>query len=134
MNSKLKAVKVKFFPWYWAYPDKVPVPAMKILNREQEVRDGAGFKGKKISTLAKGKVVTIDTKENDLGWSRVISVSTANPVPQDWIDAQLSKPEQDREGWLDNTALSPYGEQPPEPQPTGKVKWIITATIEKVEE
>jgi hypothetical protein len=64
----------------------------------------------------------------------VISVSTANPVPQDWIDAQLSKPEQDREGWLDNTALSPYGEQPPEPQPTGKVKWIITATIEKVEE
>jgi hypothetical protein len=135
MNKKLKAVKIKFFPWYWAYPNKVPVPAMKILNRDQVVRDGAGIKGKIIATIKAGAVVTIDTVEHDLGWSRVISVQGENPVPALWISAQQDKPEADREGWLDDTALDPFGEQPPiQPPTTGKVKWIITATIEQVEE
>ncbi len=117
MNKKLKAVKIKFFPWYWGYPTKPPIPAMKILNRDQQVRDGASIKGKVIATLKKDSIVTVDTAEHDLAWTRVISVNNYDPVPPLWISAQADKPEADREGWLDDTALDPFGEQPPATRP-----------------
>ena len=132
MTPKTKAAKVRRFPWYWTYPNKIPVPVTMILNRDQVVRDGAGPKGKVIATLKKDSIVTMDTKEHDLSWTRNIRVKGENPVPQPWINAQLDKPEEDREGWLDDTALSPYTE--PVVTPTGRTKWIITATIEQVEE
>jgi len=132
MNQKAKAAKVLRFPWYYTYPNKIPTPVTMILNRNQEVRDGASIKGRVIATLKKGSIVTMDTSEHDLSWTRNISVKGENPVPPQWISAQLAKPEEDREGWLDDTALSPYTE--PVITPTGKTKWIVTATIEQVEE
>ena len=131
MNVKLKSIKVYRFPWY--YSVKEPKPATMLVNRDQKVQDGASIKGKVIATIKKGSIVLVDTVENALGWTRVINQQGENPVPQTWINAQLDKPVEDREGWLDNTALTPIVDPQP-PTPTGKVKYIITATIEQVEE
>jgi hypothetical protein len=130
MNTKLKVIKIYRFPWY--YSVLVPQPAMMRVNRDQTVQDGPSIKGKVIATIKKGSIVVVDQVENVLGWTRVISVQGCDPVPKPWIDAQLAKPVEDREGWLDNTSLTPLSE--PTPTPTVKSKWIITATIEQIEE
>jgi hypothetical protein len=130
MNPKAKAVKLYRFPWY--YSVAVPQPATKLVNRDQQVQDGASIKGKVIATIKKDSIVVVDLVENSLGWSRVISQRGCDPVPQAWINAQLDKVEADREGWLDNTSLTPLSDPPT--TPTGKVKWIIAATITQVEE
>lgn len=122
--------KIKYFDWYWSA--KVPQPARMKVNRLQNVKDGAGIKGSDIAMIEAGKIVLIDLAEKALGWTRVISVEGYNPVPPEWVAAQVAKPVEEREGWLDDTSLSVIGAEPA-PVPGGR-KWTYKVTIEEVKE
>lgn len=90
---------------YWA--NEAPIPEMRMLNRYNSVKDGAGTKGAVIGSLGTGAVIKIDTNERDIGWVRIMSVNNHDPVPVSWIGKlrDAGKPEIDWEWWVDETAL-----------------------------
>ena len=99
--------KQEFEPLYWATkePDK---RAMSVV-RYQDVRNGAGVKGYKIGVLGIGAELIVDWNEQDEGWIRIVKVGDWKPVPATWISAQADTPEQEREWWVDKTAIIPVG-------------------------
>ena len=123
--------KTKYYEWYWS--SKQPQPQKVRVTRVQEVKDGASTKATRVlGELKVGDVLVIDLAEAWDGWKRIISKEGCYPVPQAWIDGQSDKPDEEKEGWLDQSAYVAV-DPTPEPEPV-KRKWVYRITVEEIEE
>ena len=104
--------KIEYYPLYWSA--KQPVPLTKAVTRLQNVQNGPGIKGGKIGTVGIGAHLFVDWAEQDLGWVRIIKVVdyVPAPVPVAWINAQVDEVPQEREWWVDKTALMDLNADP----------------------
>jgi hypothetical protein len=109
-----------WFPKYWA--TEQPIVKEMAVTRFEHVQDKAGTQGAKIGNVGAGVHLKVDMNEQDMGDVRIIEVidCLTPPVPTSWEQKQIDRPEQEREWWVDKTALMDVGGSDP-----GKVRLLV---------
>lgn len=105
-------IKKEWYPKYWASVDKKPVLRKMVVTRYDHVQDRAGVQGKKVGYLGVPTQLLVDANEDSGGDIRIVEVIgyEPKPVPAQWERAQLEREEQEREWWVDKTALAAVGD------------------------
>src|SRR4030042_5284932 len=99
------ADKIEYEPKYFSV--KKPVKKEVVVTRYVDISDVAGTHGKKIGNVGPNTHLIVDTLEDDEGDTRIVSVVgwSPPPIPKLWEDAQLDKPREEREWWIDKGAV-----------------------------
>jgi hypothetical protein len=99
------ADKIEYEPKYFSV--KKPVMKEVVVTKYIDISDGAGTHGKKIGNVGANTHLIVDTLEDDEGDIRIVRVVgyVPPPIPKLWEDAQLDKPREAREWWVDKGAV-----------------------------